>query len=129
MTVSFGTVASANAYKSFAPLRMIPPCSCCVPGRNPGTSTNVTSGRLKQSQNRTNRAPLIDELMSSVPANTAGGVSPTPPGDPPLRVVAQVQVGRVVHIVRRDVAHDLPHEAQGLPLALRSEVRDPRLLR
>ena len=35
MTVILGTVASANAYSSLAPCRMIPPCSWAVPGRKP----------------------------------------------------------------------------------------------
>jgi hypothetical protein len=46
MTVTFGTVDSAKAYRSFAPCLMIPPYSWLVPGRNPGTSTNVRSGML-----------------------------------------------------------------------------------
>src|ERR1043166_2131260 len=64
MTVTFGTVASANAYSSFAPCRMMPPYSCTVPGRNPGTSSNVTSGMLNASQNRTNRAALTGASMA-----------------------------------------------------------------
>src|SRR2546428_12042297 len=72
MTVTLGTVASLKANKSFAPLRIIPRYSWSVPGRNPGTSTKVRRGTLKQSQNRTNRAALIEELMSSVPAETFG---------------------------------------------------------
>ena len=35
---------------------MMPPYSWAVPGRNPGTSSKVTSGMLKQSQKRTKRA-------------------------------------------------------------------------
>ena len=64
MTVTFGTVASANANSSFAPCLMIPPYSWTVPGRKPGTSSNVTSGMLNASQNRTNRAPFTDASMS-----------------------------------------------------------------
>ena len=60
MTVIFGTVASANAYSSFAPFVMMPPHSCAVPGRNPGTSSNVMSGILNASQKRTKRAPFTD---------------------------------------------------------------------
>lgn len=33
----------------------------------PGTSTNVMMGMLNASQNLTNRAPLIDELISRQP--------------------------------------------------------------
>src|SRR5678816_1850014 len=51
---------------------MMPPCSCETPGKNPGTSSNVTSGILKASQNRMNRAPFKDALMSSTPASMAG---------------------------------------------------------
>ena len=39
--MSFGTVASVNAYSSLAPWRMIPPHSWCVPGKKPGTSVKV----------------------------------------------------------------------------------------
>jgi len=60
MTVSLGTVASAKAYSSLAPCLMMPPNSCSVPGRKPGTSSNTTSGMLKASQKRTKRAPLTE---------------------------------------------------------------------
>lgn len=39
-----------------------------VPGKNPGTSTNVMMGILNASQKRTNRAPFTDEFMSRQPA-------------------------------------------------------------
>ena len=39
---------------------------------NPGTSMNVTSGMLKASQNRTNRAAFTEALMSSTPARKSG---------------------------------------------------------
>ena len=51
---------------------MIPLYSWSVPGRNPGTSTKVTSGMLNASQKRTNRAPLTLAAISRVPASTAG---------------------------------------------------------
>ena len=38
------------------------------PGKNPGTSTKVTRGILKASQNLTNLAPLTDELISKHPS-------------------------------------------------------------
>src|SRR5712692_9142549 len=85
MTVIFGTVASANANSSFAPCLMIPPNSCCVPGRKPGTSSKVTSGRLNASQKRTNRAPFTEALMSSTPASTAGWLATMPTGPPSRR--------------------------------------------
>ena len=46
--------------------------SCCVPGRKPGTSSNVMSGILNASQKRTKRAPFTEALMSSTPARNAG---------------------------------------------------------
>ncbi len=51
---------------------MTPPYSCDVPGRNPGTSTSVSTGMSNASQNRTNRAALRDESMSRHPASTIG---------------------------------------------------------
>jgi hypothetical protein len=78
ITVIFGTVASANAYRSLAPWRMIPPYSCAVPGRKPGTSSNTSSGMLNASQNRTNRAAFSLDSMSSVPARTFGWFATTP---------------------------------------------------
>ena len=53
-----------------------------VPGRKPGTSTNVTSGMLKQSQKRTKRAPLSEALMSRHPASSAGWLATMPTGRP-----------------------------------------------
>src|SRR2546422_155371 len=64
---------------------MIPPCSCATPGRKPGTSSNVTSGMLNASQNRMNRAPLSEALISSTPASAAGWFATTPTGRPPRR--------------------------------------------
>ena len=81
-TVSFGTVASVNAYSSFAPWRMMPPHSWFVPGRKPGTSQKVSSGMLNASQKRTNRAPFTDESMSSTPAIARGWLPTTPIGWP-----------------------------------------------
>ena len=85
ITVTLGTVASAKAYSSFAPCLMMPPCSWAVPGRNPGTSTKVTMGMLKQSQNRTNRAALIEHAMSRQPARTIGWLATTPMVEPSRR--------------------------------------------
>jgi len=83
--VIFGTVASEKAYSNLAPCFIIPPNSCSVPGKNPGTSTKVTNGRLKASQNRTKRAALTDELMSKTPARWAGWLATMPTGFPPKR--------------------------------------------
>ncbi len=85
MTVSFGTVASANAKSSFAPCRMMPPNSCFVPGRKPGTSSKTTRGTLKASQKRTKRAPFTDASMSRTPARWSGWFATTPTGRPPSR--------------------------------------------
>ena len=38
-----------------------------LPGRNPGTSSNVIRGMLKASQNLTNLAPLMEEVISKQP--------------------------------------------------------------
>src|ERR1051325_172817 len=64
---------------------MMPPCSCATPGRKPGTSSNVRRGMLKASQNRMNRAPFSDALISSTPASAAGWLAITPTGRPPRR--------------------------------------------
>ena len=40
-----------------------------LPGRNPGTSTNVTIGILNASKKRTNRAAFVDASMSKQPKN------------------------------------------------------------
>src|SRR5258708_23774191 len=58
MTVIFGTVASAKAKSSFAPCLMMPPNSCWVPGRKPGTSSNVISGILKASRSEEHTSEL-----------------------------------------------------------------------
>lgn len=42
-----------------------------IPGKNPGTSTNVTMGILNASQNLTKRAPFTDALMSKQPVTTS----------------------------------------------------------
>jgi hypothetical protein len=47
----------------------------------PGMSSNVTSEMLKQSQNRTNRAPLTEAPISSTPARNAGWLATIPTGD------------------------------------------------
>ena len=90
MTVTFGTVASANAYSSLAPWRMMPPHSCAVPGRKPGTSQNVSSGMLNASQVRTKRAALADASMSSTPASCAGWLPTIPTVKPSSREKPQM---------------------------------------
>src|SRR6195256_103946 len=101
---------------------MMPPCSCAVPGRKPGTSTKVTSGMLKASQNRTKRAPLTEALMSSAPARMRGwlptilgGIDVERPGED-ARLVADdpdhlpSEPGKADHEVLGEVLLDL-HEA------------------
>ena len=63
---------------------MMPFHSWRVPGRNPGTSSNVTNGIWNASQNRTNRAALTLESISSTPASTLGWL-PTMPTARPFR--------------------------------------------
>jgi hypothetical protein len=69
--------------------------SCAVPGRNPGTSTKVTSGMLKQSQKRTKRAALTEASMSRQPARCAGWLATRPTGGPSSGAKPQ-DVGRVL---------------------------------
>src|SRR5688572_4980544 len=64
---------------------MRPPNSWRVPGRKPGTSTNVTIGMLNASQKRTNRAALRDASMSSTPASTMGWLATMPTVEPSSR--------------------------------------------
>ena len=45
-----------------------------LPGRKPGTSTNVTIGMLNESQNLTNLAPLTEALMSKQPETENNGI-------------------------------------------------------
>jgi len=53
------------------------------PGKNPGTSTNVTTGILKQSQKRINRAAFTAALISKQPARFAGWLATMPTERPP----------------------------------------------
>ena len=70
---------------SFAPRRMMPFHSWSVPGRKPGTSTKVSTGTLKASQVRTNRAAFSLASMSSVPAKCSGWLATTPTDRPSTR--------------------------------------------
>ena len=70
----------------------MPPYSWSVPGRKPGTSTNVTSEMLNASHVRTNRAAFSDASMSSEPAST-------------LRLVADD--ADHVTVDAREAAHDV----------------------
>ncbi len=64
---------------------MMPFHSWSVPGRKPGTSTKVSTGMLKASQVRTNRAAFSLASMSRVPANWVGWLATTPTGRPSMR--------------------------------------------
>lgn len=44
-------------------------CKAGIPGKNPGTSTNVMIGILNASQNLTNLAPFTEAFMSKQPGN------------------------------------------------------------
>ena len=71
---------------------MMPPHSCEVPGRKPGTSTNVTIGMPNASQVRTKRAALTDESMSSTPASTLGWLPTMPTARPSSRANPQTML-------------------------------------
>ena len=64
---------------------MMPFHSWSVPGRKPGTSTKVSTGTLKASQVRTNRAAFSLASMSRVPANCIGWLATTPTERPSTR--------------------------------------------
>ena len=67
---------------------MIPPHSCAVPGRNPGTSTKVTNGTLKASHVRTKRPPY--RRVDVEDARERAGWFPTTPIEcPPSRAKPQ----------------------------------------
>jgi len=72
MKVILGTVASAYANNNFDPCLIIPPYSWSVPGKNPGTSTNVIIGILNALANLTNLAAFTDALISKHPAFSSG---------------------------------------------------------
>ena len=72
---------------------MIPPNSWAVPGRNPGTSSKVTSGMLKASQKRTKRAALTEASMSRQPARTEGWLATIPALRPPKRAKPTTMLG------------------------------------
>ena len=79
---------------------MIPPHSCEVPGRKPGTSVNVISGMLNASQKRTNRAAFSEDSMSSTPGEVLGLVA-----DDPDRIA--VEAAEADDDVLREVLLDL----------------------
>jgi hypothetical protein len=66
----------------FAPWRMIPWRSTCVPIMKPGTSARNTRGTLKASQHHTKRAALSAESTNSTPPRWSGWFATTPTGLP-----------------------------------------------
>ena len=83
---------------------MMPPYSCCTPGRKPGTSTNVTSEMLNALQKRMNRLDLIDALMSIAPGEDrrlVGDDADRPAQDP---AEADDDVGGVAGLDLQEVA-------------------------
>ena len=93
-SVTFGTRAPANARTSCAPWRITPPCSCRLPGRNPGVSTSTTSGRPKRSQSSTKRESFCALSASSTPPRYRGWLAMTPTERPSSRANAGDDVAR-----------------------------------
>ena len=83
---------------------MIPPHSCSVPGRKPGTSTNVSSGMLKASQVRTKRAAFAEASMSSTPGERRGLVADDADRDAVQAREAADDVARVVLVDLEELA-------------------------
>ena len=71
---------------------MMPSCSWLTPGRNPGTSTKVTSGMLNASQVRTNRAAFSLDSISRTPANAMGWLPTIPTVMPSRRAKPHVML-------------------------------------
>src|SRR3954454_17818481 len=121
-TVTFGTVASANACTSLAPWRMTPMLSCLVPGMKPGVSTSTTSGRPKALQVRTKRAALAADSASSTPPRYFGWLAMTPTERPSRRGGPHRTVGAPVE--PDEAAHDVARPALAV-LEQAAAVDDP----
>ena len=109
---------------------MMPFHSCSVPGRKPGTSTNVSTGTLNASQVRTNRAAFSAALMSSVPARCRGWFATTPTARPVDPAEPGDHVGRVELVHRQEhpvVEHGVHHV--GHVVRLVGRVGDQRVQR
>ena len=106
----------------------MPPHSCDVPGRKPGTSTNVTSGTLNASQVRTNRAAFSDASMSSTPASERGWLPTTPTEWPPRRAkpTTMFSAQPLVHLEELAVVDDAPDDVVHVVRLVRV-VRDERV--
>ena len=85
MTVSFGTTELLTTFTSFAPARMMPDCSACLPTMKPCTSWNKISGSPVWLQSITNRAALSAALTSSAPPRNLGWLATMPAARPPNR--------------------------------------------
>ena len=72
ITVTLGTLASANACTSLAPWRITPSRSWRDPGMKPGVSTSTSSGSPNELHLRTNRAAFCAALASSTPPRCRG---------------------------------------------------------
>ena len=83
---------------------MMPWYSWSVPGRKPGTSTNVSTGMLKASHVRTKRAAFSAALMSSVPAMASGWLATMPTGRPLDVAEPDDHVGREQRLDLEEVA-------------------------
>ena len=78
ITESFGAVASETAEIIFAPARMMPWRSTCVPIMKPGTSARNSKGMLNALQVQMKRAHLSEESTNSTPPLTLGWLATTP---------------------------------------------------
>ena len=85
ITEIFGTVALDTAETIFAPWRMIPSRSTCVPIMNPGTSARNRSGMLKALHVKMKRVALSLESTNSTPPRCFGWFATMPTTRPSKR--------------------------------------------
>jgi hypothetical protein len=84
-TEIFGTVALDTAETIFAPWRMMPWRSTCVPIMKPGTSARNKSGMLNALQVQMKRAALSDESTNNTPPRCLGWFATMPTTRPSRR--------------------------------------------
>ncbi len=94
-THNFGTVASLIAVIIFAPCRMMPCFSTCVPTMKPGTSDRNTSGTLNASHSWTKRAALSAESTNNAPPLALELFATMPTTSPSIR--ANPTISSVAH--------------------------------
>ena len=94
ITVTLGTVASANACTSLAPWRMTPSRSWREPGRKPGVSTSTSSGSPKALHSAHEARGLLRGVRVEHAAKVAGLV-----GDDPDRAALEARE-RADHVAR-----------------------------